>query len=613
MEIVDVIRSKPYKYIFLVTFILYFFFFQYTDRLLIFTRIVLPSGVDFVLSTSPPINPSCLPFPLWGPFFISLTSSFMTWAITPLSLAISIFLSFLVGLNVTLYIIYYRLLRLGARKGLVASLGLIATSLSCSCELFTGLISSAAVSLPFLFSITFMDRLSEGLVILAISLLTLSTFVLYNEVNGKNPFPKSIKSRTKLSIAAVIILVLTLIPPSPAFSLVRIIGYTFAGGLIASALLKKGNIVFFPISVSILVGEIIAFPYNYASIIVLPISLVAGILGELGFRAMKRWARLGIMHVTAWTMIMPGPISLILGYPIPFFNFSFSQLLQMWIYTWIIGTPIAWYAGIYYLQYLRDSMSEINLEKITINVRETPGLTWIILGTFTLLTQIAFFITHVGDYVDYNGFDYDFLVEMTLITTSLMIAGLVSLSYGIYEIIKFRFNPPRVSRKDFKTFTLIYAIINLILSGIVHFDVNGFPYPHFYVFMFGMPLGAPSVLIYYPPFIGIEFDPLKILQLLAVSIMGGYIISAVKLYYSFRRQLPKGGLSSLALGAIGICPQCAISAYATALLSFNLGFSALYSFSSQLILSLTADSLLFASVLYIAYKLPSVCRINIKK
>jgi len=613
MEIVDVIRSKPYKYIFLVTSILYFFFFQYTDRLLIFTRIVLPPGVDFVISTSPPINPSCLPFPLWGPFFISLTSSFMTWAITPLSLAISIFLSFLVGLNVTLYIIYYRLLRLGARKGLVASLGLIATSLSCSCELFTGLISSAAVSLPFLFSITFMDRLSEGLVILAISLLTLSTFVLYNEVNGKNPFPKSIKSRTKLSIAAVIILVLTLIPPSPAFSLVRIIGYTFAGGLIASALLKKENIVFFPISVSILVGEIIAFPYNYASIIVLPISLLAGILGELGFRAMKRWARLGIMHVTAWTMIMPGPISLILGYPIPFFNFSFSQLLQMWIYTWIIGTPIAWYAGIYYLQYLRDSMSEINLEKITINVRETPGLTWIILGTLTLLTQIAFFITHVGDYVDYNGFDYDFLVEMTLITTSLMIAGLVSLSYGIYEIIKFKFNPPRVSRKDFKTFTLIYAIINLILGGIVHFDVNGFPYPHFYVFMFGMPLGAPSVLIYYPPFIGIEFDPLKILQLLAVSIMGGYIISAVKLYYSSRRQLPKAGLSSLALGAIGICPQCAISAYATALLSFNLGFSALYSFSNQLILSLTADSLLFASVLYIAYKLPSVCRINIKK
>ncbi|MQL56219.1 hypothetical protein [Acidianus ambivalens] len=567
-----------------------------------------------MLSTSPPINPSCLPFPLWGPFFISLTSSFMTWAITPLSLVISIFLSFLVGLNVTLYIIYYRLLKLGARKGLVASLGLIATSLSCSCELFTGLISSAAVSLPFLFSISFMDRLSESLVILAISLLTLSTFVLYNEVNGKNPFPKSIKSRTKLSIAAVIILVLTLIPPSPAFSLVRIIGYTFAGGLIASALLKKeSNKVFFPISVSILVGEIIAFPLVYNSIIVLPISLLAGILGELGFRAMKKWARLGIMHVTAWTMIMPGPISLILGYPIPFFNFSFSQLLQIWIYTWIIGTPIAWYAGIYYLQYLRDSMSEINLERIRINVRETPGLTWIILGTLTLLTQIAFFITHVCDYVDYNGFDYDFLVEMTLITTSLMIAGLVSLSYGIYEIIKFKFNPPKVSRKDFKTFTLIYAIINLILGGIVHFDVNGFPYPHFYVFMFGMPLGAPSVLIYYPPFIGIEFDPLKILQLLAVSIMGGYIISAVKLYYASRRQFPKGGLSSLALGAIGICPQCAISAYATALLSFNLGFSALYSFSSQLILSLTADSLLFASVLYIAYKLPSVCRINIKK
>ncbi|WP_236752564.1 hypothetical protein [Acidianus sp. HS-5] len=593
---------------------MYFFFFQYADRLLIFTRIILPSSVNFILSTSPPVNPTDLPFPLWGPFFISFTTSFMTWAITPVSLAISIFLSFLVGLNVTLYIIYYRLLRLGARKGLVASLGLIATSLSCSCELFTALISSATVSLPFLFSISFMDRLSEGLVVLAISLLTLSTFVLYNEVNGNKPFPQSIKPTIKIIIALIIVLVAALIPANPAFDLVKIIGYTFAGGILASALLGKiKKKIFFPISMAIIVLEIVLFPIIYNSMLILPISLTAGILGELGFMTLKKWARLGIMHVTAWTMIMPGPISLILGYPIPFFSFTFSQLLQMWIYTWIIGTPIAWYAGIYYLQYLRDSMSEINLERIRVNPRGTPGLTWIILGLITTISQIAFFITHVGDYVDYNGFDYNFLVEMTLITTSLMIAGLVSLSYGIYELIKFKFNPPKVSRRDFKIFTLIYALINLLLGGIVHFDVNGFPYPHFYTFLFGMPLGAPSVLIYYPPFVGIEFDPLKILQLIAVSIMGGYIISAVKLYYSSKRRVPKSGLSSLALGAIGICPQCAISAYATALLSFNLGFSAFYSFSNQLILSLTADSLLFASVLYLAYKLPSVCRINIKK
>ncbi|WP_156303804.1 hypothetical protein [Sulfuracidifex tepidarius] len=395
---------------------------------------------------------------------------------TPLSLIISFVLSLLVSTNVVLYVFYYSMIRAGAKRTIAGSLGLIATSLSCSCELFTALIGSATSSLPFLSSIAFMDTLSEGLVALAVFLLSLSSFVLYSEVSGRD-----IKVNFSKGMRIILILGLAIfsvfLPTTVSFSLVKIIALTFAGG-IASTLLKfRSKYLLLPSA--LLVFLLIAFyPHFYSSLDLIPISLLSGFMGNLGFQDMQRWAKLGIMHTLAWTMIMPGPISLIIGYPLPFFNFSAGNLIQMWVFSWIAGTPIAWFAGIYYLRYIRKNMSSLVTVRL-MNKGERKGLTWISLGVIALVTQIAFFTTHADYFVDYNGFDYFFLTVMTIISTSIMVGGSITFAYGVYELIKSKFTLPKVKRRDLAIYSLIYAALVSILGGLVHFGSQGSPIQRF--------------------------------------------------------------------------------------------------------------------------------------
>ncbi|AWR96929.1 hypothetical protein DFR86_04720 [Acidianus sulfidivorans JP7] len=608
MEIADIIKYKPYKYIFLSVFFLYFLFFQYSDRLLIFEKIIMPPNIAIVLSTSPPVNPAQMPFPLWGPFF-SITTSFFTWALTPISLSISIILSLLVSTNITLYIIYYKLLKIGAKKSLVSSLGIIATSLSCSCELFTALIGSATSSLPFLFSLSFMDRLSESLVILAFSLLSFSTYVLYNEINNKKPLTINITIFKKYILLLIFILIAVLIPYSVAFSFMKIVSAMLAGGIFGSIIKFRSKYLFY-VGVLGVIAIFAFYPQLYLSPLIIFSSFVTGLFGSMGFLSMKKWVRLGIIHVIAWTMIMPGPISLLIGAPIPFFNFSTSELLELWIYTWIAGTPIAWFAGIYYLQYLRDSMSQINLENISfpkLGLKDSPDIKWILIGAFAILSQVIFYITHVADFVDYNGFDYTFLVTMTVASTLIITAGAISIGYGIYKILKSKYNLIPVNRKNMITFSAIYGLVVATLGGIIHFNVSGFTYPHVYLFTFGIPMMNPAILLYYPPYIGIYANPLEILQLILVSIIGGYLISILKIYSGFKKNA-----YALSLGGLGICPACFLSTYVLAAVSASLSASALFSLSSELIISFTADIILFLSLYLVLKRNKGYCELNIK-
>ncbi|WP_148691325.1 hypothetical protein [Acidianus manzaensis] len=583
-------------------------FFQYADRLIIFTRIIFPSNLGIIVSTSTPVAPSQMPFPLWGPF-MSITTSFFTWALTPVSLSISIFLSLLVAVNITLYVMYYKLLKVGAKRSLVGSLGLIATSLSCSCELFTALIGSATSSLPFLFSLSFMDRLSESLVILAIFLLSLSTYVLYNEVNNKKPLSINFTLSKKILISIIFIFISFMIPYSVSFSFLKIISAMLAGGIFATLINRKNKYLFYLATAGVLL-IFLFYPQLYLSIFIIPISFITGFIGSIGFLDMKKWVKLGILHVTAWTMIMPGPISLLIGYPIPFFNFSTANLLQLWIYTWIAGTPIAWFAGIYYLQYLRDSMSEINLDRISFgnsNLKDMPYIKWITLGGLAILSQVLFFITHTAYFVDYNGNDYIFLVSMTITSTLLIIFGSVSIGYGIYEILKRKYTLITVKKRDMMLFSILYGFIVAVLGGIIHFNVTGFPYPHFYLFSFGIPMMNPAVLLYFPPYIGIYANPLELLQLILVSIVGGYLISVLRVYSGLKRNA-----YALSLGALGICPACFLSTYVFAAVSASLSASILFSLSNELLISFSADIILFLSLILVLRKSKGYCEVDFK-
>lgn len=613
MDVWEIIKSKPYFYIFLIVFVSYFIFYQITDRLLLFVNLNMPPPYSVILSTSPPVPPSQMPFPLWGPF-LSITTRYFTWALTPLSIIISIGLSILVATNVVLYIYFYRAIKLGAKRSIVASLGLIATSLSCSCELFTGLIGSAVASLPFLVSITFMDTLSEVLVFVAFALLTISSYVIYREINWKKSFPFGL-DKTKRIILGAIILALTsiVVPSSPAFSLVKFITSTFSGGIIASSMNVKfkHHTILFIASVVLITATLTLFNVVSSSPIIPLIGLISGLMGYEGVSNMKRWAKLGILHVIAWTMIMPGPISLILGYPIPFLSFSQSDLLQMWIYSWIIGTPIAWYAGIYYLQYLRDSMAE--LREVRINISPStftalPGIKWIAIGGLALFLQLLFFLTHVAYYVDYNGYDYLFLSEMTLISTIVMVSGSIAVGYGIYEIIKSKLGAPKVKRKDLLAFGVVYGLITAIVGGIIHFGVNGFSYPHFYVFTYGIPMLNPALLVYLPPVLGIYVNPLEVLQLITVSLMGGYLLSLIKTSYDLRKNA-----FVLTMGGFSICPSCVLSTYVLGVISTSLGVSVMFSLFDQLLLSFASDVVMLFAFVYTLKKNKTYCELGLSK
>ncbi|MBB5254271.1 hypothetical protein [Sulfurisphaera ohwakuensis] len=601
MDILEVLGLRRYKIIFSSIFILYFFAYQLLTRLIIITQISFPPGVYFVVSTSTPVPPSQMPFPLWGPF-ISITTPYFTWAMTPLSIGISLFLSLLVALNVTLYLTLYMTMRLKATSQILSSLGLIATALSCSCELFTGLIGSVAANIPFLVSITFMTTLFETLVILALSLLLISTFVLYNELNGKRLL-KGISNGVKGFIPVIIFMVISVILPSnPSFSLAKFILSEASGGAFGLALQKKWKYGFLlSVILNILIFSL--YPDIYTSELLYILPFISGVVGAIGYTTLKPWARLGILHVIAWSLIMPGPISLILGYPIPFFNLFPSQSLLLWITTWIIGTPLAWYAGIYYLQYLRDTMATKQVEiRISLPRSRESGITWIVIGGFMIAVQVTYFLTHVPYYVDYNGYDLIFLSVMTGVSTLLITIGSITLGYGIAKLINTFFHLPRP--KNWFKWSIPFAIAYVFLAGVIHVGVYGYPYPPILLGLFGIPMFAPVITIYVPHIIGAVIYPLQILQLIASSMLAGAIAS-----YTFENRVGKKGLLGTIIGSVAVCPACTLSsfsAYSVSILASALASTYVSNFvnslQGQLILSFSSEAILLALLIYTGMK-----------
>lgn len=603
VDLEDFFRLKKYRLIFFLIFTLYFFIFQILTKLILITNIKFPSGVYYVISVSPPVSPQDMPFPLWGPF-LSITTPYFDWAMTPLSIGISFLISFLVALNITLYLVYYNILRLKKGHQLLSSLGLLATSLSCSCELFTGLIGSVASNIPFLASITFMETLFEGMVILAIGLLTLSTFVLYNEISEKNVlrgFKRDWKTYTTLGFLLALSL---LLPNNIIYSIPKIVLAELSGGIIGTIMNKKLK---FGVILSIALNVVIfsLFPILFTKFYILfPLSIFTGLLGELGFKTLKTWAKLGLLHVIGWTLIMPGPLSLILGYPIPFFNFSPSQLIELWISTWIIGTPIAWYAGVYYLQYLREKMTSPE-QIITLSIKEGKdyGLKWIGIGALAIIAQTLYFITHVPYYVDYNGYDLPFLTTMTVASTILITVGAVVLGYGILKLVKAFVNLPRP--KKWLRFSFLFAVIYSFLAGVVHIGVYGFPYPPIMLGLFGIPMFEPSITIYVPHIIGLYIYPLQILQLISASLMSGALLS-YSLYYGIGKRATSAGI----VGSFAVCPACTLStfsSYGLSLVASAITASSIATFISslygELLISLSSQLVLLSILIYVGKKI----------
>lgn len=604
-RLTDLFKVRWFKLVFSITFSLYFLFYQVVDRIILFQNIVLPKGVYLVVDTSTPVPPSQMPYPLWGPF-ISITSYYLDWAITPLSLGVSFILSFLVALNVSLYLALFRLMQMSSTHRLAASLGLLATSLSCSCELFTALIGATVSNIPFMISIGFMDTLGITLTLVAGIILTLSSLVIASEITGSRPF-SWMRGNYAIAVAIILLTSYLLIPQSQTFFLVRITDMTMAGGVIAYAASKRlrlrGNPLLFWVSAGLITAEIVGFPLMVPVVSAL-LSLIAGAVGYLGYSTLKPWARLGLLHVVGWTLIMPGPISLILGQPIPFFNLVGDQAILFWITAWIFGTPISWLAGIQYLQYIRDSM--VNYSPTKMDLRLPPRRAqfpwqWFLLGGVAVVSQILFFMTHPQDFLDYNGYDMVFLEATTLASTLLITAGLILIGYGVYELIRDRYGIPRISNKHFLIAVLIYGVLEMIATKMLVIAPSGYPYPPILLLTYGEPMYAPAVTIYIPNIIGFYIYPVSLLALISSSLLAGYIWALV--FQTRRNRL--GSLTAFSL--ITACPSCGLSAMGYVMSSLVTAASFLASTYAQIGMTLVSLSLLVGLLVYVLRTSKGTC------
>ncbi|WP_252896727.1 hypothetical protein [Metallosphaera hakonensis] len=566
-----------------------------------------------VVDTSPPVPPSQMPYPLWGPF-LSVTTRFFDWAITPLSLGISFILSFLVALNVTLYISLFTLVKMKSTHRLAVSLGLLATSLSCSCELFTALIGATVSNIPFLVSISFMDTLGETLTVVAGVILTISSLVIASEITGTNPF-SWVRWRHGIPLALVFTLILFLTPDLRYLFLVKLVDGTLAGGMWGYVLSRRINLsdkvrkLLLIGSIAIISFILLAFPLISVTIIEV-LSIVSGVIGAFGYLSLKPWVRLGLLHLIGWSLIMPGPISLILGTPIPFYDIVGGQAILLWISAWIFGTPIAWLAGIQYLQFIRDKMTNYYLPSthdLRLRNEGYPWLKWFVLGGIAVVSQILFFMTHSAYFLDNNGYDLIFLETMTLSSTLLMVSGLVLIGYGFYSLIKSKYNIPKINTKWFAIGSLVYAIIEMLITKMMIIAPNGYPYPPVLLLTYGEPMYAPAVTIYVPGIIGFYFYPISVLALIATSLLAGATI--VLAYQSRNKKM--GSLT--AIGVLTACPACGLSTIGYAMTIAATASSELLSMYAQVGFTLASILILIGIFLYVVRKAGNTCSIDLNK
>ncbi|QKR00114.1 hypothetical protein GWK48_06760 [Metallosphaera tengchongensis] len=608
-KLTDIFQLRFIRLIFSITFVLYFVFYQYVDRILLFQDILLPQGVNIVVDTSPPVPPNQMPYPLWGPF-LSITTRYFDWAMTPLSLSISFILSFLVALNVSLYIFLFYSIRMSSKHKLAASLGLLATSLSCSCELFTALIGATVSNIPFLVSITFMNLLGEALTVVAGTILVISSLVIASEIVGAKPFSWM---RWKLGIPVAIIFALTLLllPQGKEFFLARLVISILIGGIVGYVLKKAGKIgnpgkYSFFVSAVIVSILFVMFEY-FNSLEAISLSILSGFLGYLGYINLKPWSRLGLLHIIGWSLIMPGPISLVLGSPIPFFSLTGGKAILFWITAWIFGTPIAWLAGVQYLQYIRDNLATYSSSLRLPPTRYTDYgyLKWLVLGGLAVFSQIAFFSTHSRYFLDYNGYDLLFLETMTLSSTFLMSAGLVAIGYGVYLAIKRRYGFPVISKKHFLLASILYGIVEMLVTKMMIIAPNGYPYPPVLVLGYGEPMYAPAVTIYVPGIIGFYLYPVSVLALVSSSALSGYIWALI--YNQKRKKL--GSLTAFSL--LTACPSCGLSALGYVISSTVVASSIILSFYSQIAFTIASLAILTALLVYVIRTTNLSCKLDL--
>jgi uncharacterized protein (DUF983 family) len=142
----------------------------------------------------------------------------------------------------------------------------------------------------------------------------------------------------------------------------------------------------------------------------------------------------------------------------------------------------------------------------------------------------------------------------TSLDDAILITGAVLIGLSIFMAIKSRYNLPRL--KHFYPILAVYTIILAIAGGMIHIIPSGYKYPHYVVFLYGLPMFTPNFMFYQSHIIGIYIYPFQVISLIGASVLGSSIFA----YSIMGLKLKKASPLSL-VGAIGVCPACATGTF----------------------------------------------------
>jgi len=580
-------------------------------------RLHLLPGQWIIVSTTPP-TPN-MPFPLWGSPFISLTTNFFDVAFTPLSLGITLVESFLVSAVIYLYLDIYASVKKGfaskSSLGLAQTLTLLTIFLSCSCEFFEGVLAAVepaagiiSTTLPSLLPVVDETFLIFSLTILVTSIVFLSTRITGVDVTKMLPteylwftlftFPFTIfiLLEGNLRLSGIILLILSasiisskathnrnlLVYPAPFLAYVALSGITQQAGLSPD----KG----IALSLSILLGVVLSIRTKLKRsgvaalllasalsvlvnplLVAVPISiLLTSILTGNMSTSLNHYV---LYQAVSWAPIMLGPVAIAYRPVPPLPYLSIQAQVALYVYLWLLSTPLSWYLGIKAIFTLMNRAGVTTVEVEEEDVRPvyniSEDMVYTTVGLLAIISQISFYLAEPQVFLvsSYNTQTRSLLITSTSLIITLI--GLTLLFVGVRRMVLNRrmhslsglalVLSDKSKMRVYWATLLGYLAFSLLSIGTFAWGGQappGLPTPSVGVFPSGPLLYAPSVTVYLTRGFGVVLVPEHIIVAVITSILVATSYKALALIATAPVKAKRAGLLGGAPAVVLSCPTC---------------------------------------------------------
>ncbi|MCL5788825.1 MAG: hypothetical protein M1357_03355 [Candidatus Marsarchaeota archaeon] len=448
----------------------------------------LPPGLSYVVSTTPPIPESSMPFPLWGPF-LSVTTNYFDVALTPLSVAITASTAFLVMFVTAAYLDIYRSVKqnLASRKAtsFVQSLSLIGTFLSCTCEFFEGLLAAVEPAASILVPVAgLLAAMDESFLLVALSILGISAVLLTLRMHGtdllKNPVKEVIwpiifvppflvflvqaraGDATLLIVGGLALITLflgyalrnwrltTLSVPVAGYYAANLESARFAphyaifmstliGAILAAVVFSGRKIDKLTLAVTLALTAFLFIYGSYAWI-----AYLTGVaLSIFTYSSNQSPRKLITYQAVTWVPVMLGPLAIAYRPLIPLPGLDLDSQVFLYVYVWLVATPVTWFLGLKAIFILLEKagLSRVTFEQpvyvetTRANGARLPALSYMVLGVAAILSQLLLFTYRPQLFLVASIATQKMSDVISALSLTMIVAGTLLFSYGVYSYV----------------------------------------------------------------------------------------------------------------------------------------------------------------------------------